>query len=414
VNGDRRMLRTESLAATPGWEERIGEHLDTLRRRGNVYPAIDEDGVVVALVTGYGAVRETLGNKKICNYLGHARPAFEAAGIELTDERIAFGAGHLVHADPPDHTRLRELVSRAFTPRRLQRLAPSIERIAEDLVGAIIAGEPVELVSALNHPLPVKVISEVLGVPAADRPEFRQWCEAAVTPEHVGDAPMNKSEGRRLLQAYLTDLVVERERSGNRDADPSVLGVLLQGRQEGAKLSTEEVVSMAYILFLAGHESTVNFLGNVELYLANHPELLMALRQDPDRIPRAVEELLRLEGPVQRGTIRVATEELAVADTQIRPGTVVSVCLAAANRDPHVFARADELDLQADRPQHLAFGIGPHFCVGAALARLEVHTVLRLLTARFRGVALDEEAGGVAWRNSFQRGPASLYVRWET
>ncbi len=407
------MPKTVSLVAAPGWEEQIGEHLDGLRRRGDVYPAIDEDGVAVALVTGYDAVREALGHKKICNHLSHARPAFEAAGMELTDERIAFGAGHLVHADPPDHTRLRELVSRAFTPRRLQRLAPRIETIADDLIGDMVAGEPVELVSALNHPLPVKVISEVLGVPAADRPEFRQWCAAAVTPEHVGNAPMGKSEGRRLLQAYLADLVAERERSGNRDGDPSLLDVLLQARREGARLTGDEVVSMAYILFLAGHESTVNFLGNVELCLTHHPELFTALRQDPDRIPRAVEELLRLEGPVQRGTIRVATEEVVVAGTRIRPGTVVSVCLAAANRDPRTFSRADELELDAERPQHLAFGLGPHFCVGAALARLEAQTVLRMLTARFRGLALDEEAGGVGWRTSFQRGPAHLYVRWE-
>jgi cytochrome P450 len=400
--------------ASVGLGEDYTRRLHELRARGPVWRAVDEDGVHVALVTEYADAREALNdNTRIRNHLRHARTAFAEASIDLTDERIAFGAAHLVHADPPDHTRLRRLVSRAFGTRAMTALTPRIEAITANLLDRIEPTKPVEIVAALNHPLPVQIISELLGVPAADRPEFRRWCEAAVTPEHITDAPMNKGEGRRRLQDYLTELVADRARRTPSADGRSLIDELLRAGREEDRISTAEVVAMAYILFLAGHESTVNFLGNAELDLAENPELYDELRRSPDLIPRAVEELLRVVGPVQRATIRVATEPVKVASHEIGPSTVVSVHVAAANRDPNAFPMPDRVELCTDRPPHLAFGHGPHFCIGAALARAESRAVLRQLTDRFRRLVTDEEAGGVRWRRSFQRGPAELHLRLE-
>lgn len=372
------------------------------------------DGLDIWFVSRYEDARAALADPRLAHHLRHARAAMAAAGIEMTEDRIAFNAAHLVHSDPPDHTRLRGLVNRAFTPVRVERLRRRAQQITDQLLDAVETHAEVDLVEALNHPLPVMVICELLGVPAQERAPFRAWAQAAVTPEYTRDAPLTKAEGNALLRAYLTDLVRRRraELSDGRTSEeqPDLLRALVAACNDGGRLSEPEVVAMTYILLLAGHESTVNFLGNAELALIREPALFCRLRDRPEQIRTAVDELLRYDGPVQRSTLRTAVDDVKIGGVTVPRGSVVSVGLAAANRDPAQFPSADAVRLDRSDNPHLAFGYGPHYCVGASLARLEGEVAIGSLVRRFTHLKLAVPPQQLRWRQAFQRGLVRLPV----
>ena len=386
------------------------------REQAPVQRVVQPDGLPVYYISGYAEARAALNDDRLAHHLRHAAPALAAAGMPLDPQRINFGGAHMLHADPPEHPRLRKLVSRAFTAARVEALRPAVQRLVGELVDALPEHGEADLLSALAYPLPVLVICELLGVPAADRGAFRQWSNATLGSDFATDLPMSRADGKRLLREYMTDLIAAKRKDlepADPDRAPDLISALIQLRLRDGDdaLTEEELVATAFILLIAGHESTVNFLGLAMLGVTTDPALQRELRQRPQSVRHVFEELLRYDGPVQRSVIRTATTDIELGGVTIPAGHVVCVGLAAANRDECRFARAAEVDPDRTDNAHLGFGHGRHFCLGAPLARLEGHVALTALTERFATIELAVDATELRWRRSFQRGLESLPVR---
>jgi cytochrome P450 len=285
--------------------------------------------------------------------------------------------------DPPHHTRLRALVSRAFTPRTVESLRPRVEALVAQALDRAEAHGGLELIDELAYPLPVTVIAEMLGVPPADWPRFRTWSAALVASLDPlsGRDPASVEAvqaARAALGRYLSG-IVELRRAEPRDDLISAM-LALDGSEEG--LTGPELLVMANLLLVAGHETTVNLIGNGVLALLRHPEQLALLRERPELIRPAVEELLRWDSPVQL-TARVALAPFELGGREIAPGDMLIALLGSANRDGDHFAQPDRLDIGREPNPHLAFGRGIHFCLGAPLARLEAQVTIGLLVNRF-------------------------------
>ena len=329
-------------------------------------------------------------------------PRFGRRGFQ---EVISARFGHpgfshsMLLQDPPDHTRLRTLVSKAFTPRVIEGLRGQIQSMVDGLLDDMAARGESDLIADLAYPLPVSVISAMLGVPAADQGRFREWSfdiarsiEAIIVsdPEIVARG----NAAGLAFAVYFEDLIAERRRRPRAD----LLSELIAVEEAGDQLSTEELLATAVLLFLAGHETTTNLIGNGVLTLLRHPGELERLREHPALIGSAVEELLRFESPVQRVS-RIVYEDVTIDGRTIPQGSLVLGLLGAANRDPAQFPRPERLDLGRQDNRHLAFGWGIHFCLGAPLARLEGQIVIGTLLRRFPALALATER--VEWRQTF-------------
>jgi cytochrome P450 len=324
--------------------------------------------------------------------------------------------------DPPDHTRLRRLVAKAFTPRTVARLAPRIEAVTGELLSAAAEQDPhqLELVSQLAYPLPVRIICELLGVPASDHSRFAGWSarlahslqpQFVAPEENVADAATAREE----FADYFRELITRRR------ADPGddLLTDLIRAEDEGSRLTEAELISTAVLLLVAGHETTVGLISNAVLALLRHPDQLAALRADPGLAAGAVEETLRYDPPVQL-TARVARGPIPIGDLEAADGALILVLLAATGRDPEAFADPDRFDITRDRASrqgagqmgqgHLAFAAGPHFCLGAPLARLEAATALTAFAQRVAAPGLAED--GLHYKPNFNlRGPDRLLIR---
>jgi cytochrome P450 len=306
----------------------------------------------------------------------------------------------MLFRDPPDHTRLRGLVSKAFTPRTIEQMRGHIQEIVDRLLGRALAQGGMDVIEDLAYPLPVTVICEMLGVPVDDHLSIRHWsADIARSLDAIGLMPSDKGivergqVARRALADYFRALVPERRRRPRAD----LLSGLIAAEEQGDKLSEAEVISMCLLLFIAGHETTVNLIGNGTLALLRHPEQLGRLRAEPGLVPNAVEELLRYDSPVQR-TARITTTEVEIAGHAIGKGAMVVTALGAANRDPAQFPDPDRLDVARRDPRHISFGFGIHFCLGAPLARVEGQIALGTLLRRAPGLTLAETSP--EWRES--------------
>jgi len=320
---------------------------------------------------------------------------------------VAFLDHDLLMIDGAKHTRLRKLVSKAFTPRRVRELEPRIEALVEELLDEAVRrrGGRLELVSDLAEPLPATVIGEMLGVPSKDRDLLHAWSQEAV---ELLD-PLSGREGleppkraTRALADYFRTLLAARRREPRDD----LLSAMVAAEDEGERLSEAEVLALATLILVAGHETTANLIGNAVVCLLRYPDERKRLRDDPSLLPSAVEEFLRFESPIQI-TDRVATEDLELRGKRVKRGQLVAVLLGSANRDPARFPEPDRLDLGRSENRHFAFGHGSHFCLGAQLARLEAQVALRGLLRRFpdfRGAPDPPD-----WkRSAVLRGPTAL------
>ncbi|MFI1738464.1 cytochrome P450 [Streptomyces sioyaensis] len=299
--------------------------------------------------------------------------------------------------NPPDHTRMRALVSQAFTRRRVERLAPRIEELTDELFTAMERTPgPVDLIEGLATPLPVAVISELLGVPTEDRHRMLTWSHAvarALVPDFLlpPGAAEQEAQARREFTDYLRELVVERRRAPGDD----LLSALVTVHDDGDVLTENELLATCTLLLIAGHETTVNLIGNGTLALLRHPDQLARLRSDPALTDNAVEELLRYDSPVQL-TVRFALQDAEVAGVPVPAGSTLLLLIGAANRDPAAYEHPERLDIGRAPLRHLAFGQGIHFCLGAPLARLETQIALRMLLARAPQLRL---AGEPEWKD---------------
>ena len=301
----------------------------------------------------------------------------------------------LLFEDPPDHTRLRALVSKAFTPRAISALRNRIEELVGGCIDDLRDAGEADLISTLAYPLPVTVIAEMLGVPAGDRDAFRRWTtqlgpilDPFIPPEQL---PALAEAGMALF-GYVDELVNERRRNPGSD----LVSALIAAEDQGDKLNADEVRMTILLLLIAGHETTMNAIGNGTYALLNNPGELARLRVDPSLIRSATEEILRHDGPITQ-TARNALEPVEVAGREIEKGRLVVTIIGAANRDPEQFADPDRLDVGRDPNRHLAFSAGPHFCLGAQLARLEIQIAIRELVMRLPGLRLVEEP---RWRST--------------
>jgi len=340
-----------------------------------------------------------------------AGPDAAASPANLDPDSSPRLARSMLVSDPPDHTRLRALVQKAFTPRMIEQLRPRIIAIVGELLDRMsqksgIDSEVVDLIGDLAYPLPVVVIAELLGVPAEDRVKFHEWSAvvaASLDPLVSESVATRVVEARAALHAYLREIIALRRREPRAD----LISALVAVEEQGDVLSEPELVVMCTLLLIAGHETTVNLIGNGMLALLRHPQELARLRADPSLITSAVEELLRFDSPVQL-TARIATERLEIGGRAIEAGQWVLPLLGAANHDPAQFADPETLDLSRTPNNHVAFGRGIHFCLGAPLARLEGQIAIAALVRRFPNLAL---AGDPIRRNQITlRGLASLPV----
>jgi cytochrome P450 len=302
---------------------------------------------------------------------------------------------HMLAADPPDHTRLRTLVSKAFTPRRVEDLRPRITAIAQKLLEAVRARGSMDLLDSFAFPLPITVIAELLGIPVEDQDQFRAWTNVILNPPTDGNFEPIQKVGRQFLQYFQG--MVERRRAEPRD---DLLTALMAAEEQGDRLSPTELMSMLFLLLVAGHETTVNLIGNGIWALLQHPEQLERLRANPTLVGSAVEEMLRYRGPLETSTYRFASKDLEFRGQMIPEGESVVVSLMAANNDPEQFPEPERFDITREPNRHIAFGIGIHYCLGAPLARLEATIAFNLLLELMPRLRLAVDPAELRWRNS--------------
>jgi nocardicin N-oxygenase len=319
-------------------------------------------------------------------------------------------ADSILSMDPPDHTRLRRLVGQAFTPRRIEQLRPRVFELVSGFLDRMERhGPPADVVEMISRLLPVSVICEVLGVPLEDRARFREWTGIAMAVHAVSKQELDEALGN--LAGYIAALVAQRRAQPTND----LLGALVQARDDDEQLSEGELVNLGVTLLVVGHETTEKEIGNVVYTLLTHPDQLDQLRAFPKLIPQGIEELLRYI-PLQTSVgsfTRIAIEDVELGEVLIRTGEVVFTQLSVANHDERMFSRPDELDVSRGQCPHLAFGHGPHLCLGSHLARMELQVLVESLLARFPGLRLAVSPSDLTWWTAgFVRGPEALPVAW--
>ena len=361
------------------------------------------------VLTRYDDVVAVLTDSRFSADRRQARNRFADEIARRAEEFGPFGRTRtMLTSDPPEHTRLRRLVSKAFTPRMVEGLRPRIQEIVDELLDAVAQNGRMDVIRDLAYPLPVIVIAEMLGVPPEHRDQFKHWSDEIVGVLGGPLVPQETLERSRVavheLAEYLSGVIVERRREPRED----LVSGLIAAEEQGQILSEDEMLATAMLLLVAGNETTTNLIGNGMLSLLRNPDEMERLCADPSQVPTAVEELLRYDGPVQ-ATGRVAMEDLEIGGQKVTKGQAVLTVLGAANRDPAQFGKPDELDLDRQPNEHVAFGDGIHFCLGAPLARAEGQIAFETLLRRFAQPRLETD--NLQWGGSFiLRGLKSLPI----
>ncbi|MEU8888188.1 cytochrome P450 [Streptomyces sp. NPDC048442] len=376
-----------------------------LREQGPVHRVLTPEGEDLWIVVGHEECRAAYVDPRFSRdwrTYGHLAPQLPA---------YAYGPGnsHVLLSDPPDHTRLRRLVAREFTPRRIEALAPRVQQVTDALIDAMEAdgAHTADVIDALAFPLPMTVICDLLGVPDLDRDSFRGWSNEVVSPT----SPEAEVAAYGAAMPYLTGLIQAKRKAPGED----LLSAMIHTADEaGDRLSEDELLSMAFLLIVAGHETTVNLIGNGLRALFNHPDQLALLRGDLDGLlDSAVEEILRFDGPVEGSTPRIAREDVEFGGAHIPAGSSVVIVMADADRDGTRFDESARFDIRRDARGHIAFGHGIHYCLGAPLARLEGRIALRTLLERLPDLAAEGSPDAGPWIPGLLiRGVRELPVRW--
>ena len=394
-----------------------------LREHAPVYRTTVPSGVEAWLVTRYAEAREALADGRLSkNPVHHAETSGARGKTGIPGERGADLMTHLLNIDPPDHTRLRRLVSKAFTPRRVAEFAPRVRELTDRFVDGMQRDGTgrADLIHEFAFPLPIYAICDLLGVPAEDQDDFRDWAGMMmrhVKPGQAGGPRGGVARAVRRIRAYLVELI-DRKRAalGEESAADDLISGLIRASDHGEHLTANEAAAMCFVLLFAGFETTVNLIGNGAYTLFRHPEQRAALQQalargDHALLDTAVEELLRYDGPVELATWRYATSPLTIGGRPIAAGDPVLVVLAAADRDPARFDAPDTVDLARRDNPHLGYGHGIHYCLGAPLARLEARTAFATLLTRLPDLRLAVDPAELRWRGGLiMRGLRTLPV----
>lgn len=383
-----------------------------MRAQGPVYQnAGMSENQLIWFVTGYAEAEAVLRDHKrfVKNYRNTMTPE-QLAQLPATSRLAQLLDNHMLNHDGQAHLRQRNLVNKAFTTRMVNGMQPRVQQIADELLDQVQSRGEMDLIDEYAFPLPIVVIAELLGVPAADRDRFRAWSDAFVTPARTEEEWRRTEQLLIAFTEYLGEIFAARRQEPRND----LISALIGAEEGGDRLSEEELYSMVVLLIVAGHETTVNLIGNGTLALLRNPEQLALLKANPALMPNAIEELLRYDGPVERATMRFAAEDLHIGEHLIRRSEPVIVVLGGADRDPAQFAQPDTLDLTRAENRHLAFGYGVHYCVGAPLARMEGRVALDTLLRRLPNLRLAAPVEELTWRfNPILRGMQHLPVAWE-
>ncbi|MFJ9742117.1 cytochrome P450 [Streptomyces sp. NPDC101166] len=363
-----------------------------LREAAPVCPMRPPHGNETYLITRYEDAKAALADPRLSKDMYGAMDAYRRI---FGDSSMALD-DNMLNADPPKHTRLRRMVNSAFTPRRVQSLRPRIETVAAELLDACPTREPFDLLPAFAFPLPIIVICELLGVPPGDRSRMQHLSTTVAQTGFDPESKRAQQQAESDLHAFFTELITaKRARPGD-----DLLSALIAVRDTDGDggLTETELVSTAFLLMFAGHKTTAYLIGNAVHHLLSQPAQLRLVRDDPELLGPAIDELLRYDGSVESATFRYATEDVEYCGTRIPKGALVQIALNSANRDPRKFDRPDEFDVtRKGGNAHLGFGHGGHYCLGAPLAKLEMELALTALFDRFPRAALARPESGPRW-----------------
>jgi cytochrome P450 len=381
-----------------------------MRQEAPIYPHQAPNGSTIWYITAYKDVTAVLrDDENFCKDPRNARSTDSSGSASRKTAIHQRINENMLFSDPPHHTRLRSLVSKAFTPRRIEAIAPQIQTIADNLLDQVENQGHMNLMASYALPLPLFAICEMLGIPKRDRDQVADWSQAIISP---GSRNLNYSARKRKVRdftSYLDQLFAERRANPHDD----LISALTLVEEEGDRLNEMELSSMVALLLVTGHETTVNLIGNGTLALLLHPEQLQLLQDNPSYWATAVEELLRYDGPVETSTSRWARHDVKMGDHLIKRGDLVRAVLTSANRDDQQHDHAAKLDLRRTDNKHLAFGMGIHYCLGAPLARLEGHIGLETLFRRLSTLRLLHPPSQITWRSGILfRGLEQLQVSW--
>ncbi|MGJ7419528.1 cytochrome P450 [Streptomyces cinereoruber] len=384
-----------------------------LREHAPVHRTTLPSGVEAWLVTRYADARQALADQRLSKNPAHHDESPHAKGkTGIPGERKAELMTHLLNIDPPDHTRLRRLVSKAFTPRRVAEFAPRVQELTDRLIDAFVEKGSADLIHEFAFPLPIYAICDLLGVPEEDQDDFRDW--AGMMIRHGGGPRGGVARSVKKMRGYLAELIHRKREAPGDD----LISGLIKASDHGEHLTENEAAAMAFILLFAGFETTVNLIGNGLYALLRDPVQRGLLQTslaagETGLLETGIEELLRYDGPVEMATWRYATRALTIGGQEIPAGDPVLVVLAAADRDPERFDGPDVLDLARRDNQHLGYGHGIHYCLGAPLARLEGQTALATLLTRLPDLRLAADPAELRWRGGLiMRGLRTLPVEF--
>ncbi|MDK9499475.1 cytochrome P450 [Streptomyces katrae] len=375
-----------------------------LREEAPVHRAVIAGGLDAWLVTRHEDALEALSDPRLGS---DVRDATDTRLLrQLPDTEREAMLGNMLRSDPPDHTRLRRLVSQAFTAHRVAGMRPRVQALTDRLLDEVAPAGRADLVADFALPLPVTVISELLGVPVDDRHDFQRWTDRLITRGAEPPDPAVVNEAWQHMRGYITGLIRDKRAHPGDD----LLSALVTARDEERRLTGDELIAMVFLLLAAGYITTVNLIAGGLAMLLAHPAQLGLLRSDPGLLPGAVEEFLRYDGPVNPGIARFAREDVEIAGVRIPRGSTVLIASAIADRDPVRFPDPDRLDITRRDNAHLAFGHGIHYCLGAPLARLEGEIAIGTALRRLPGLALAVRPHEIPWRPGGLRGPLTLPV----
>jgi len=380
-----------------------------LRAEAPVYPVTLPSKQTAWLITRYDDVVMALKDERFAKDKLNSLTPEQLAKQPWVPSMFKPLERNMLDLDASDHTRLRGLVHKAFTPRLIEQMQERIQKLADELLDAVQGQGRMDLIHDYALPIPTTIIAQMLGVPLEDRHKFHRWSSTIVSSNPSGWGMLKAIPNAMAFMGYIRKLVKARRANPQDD----LISALVQAEEAGDQLSEDELLAMIFLLLVAGHETTVNLIGNGMLALLEHPDQIEKLRDDPALIKPAVEELLRYASPLETATERYAREDITIAGVTIPRGAMVYAAIASANRDERQFANPDTLDITRQPNKHLAFGQGVHYCLGAPLARLEGQIAINTLLRRSRDLRLAVTPGAVRWRRGLVlRGLEALPVAW--
>ncbi len=390
-------LLFESQLSSPVFKQEAYDIYKELRECHPVSPLSSGENSQSWLITRYEDAISLLKDAKLMKNIENVFNNEEDVDVPISLENRDLLRNHMLNSDPPDHNRLRSLAQKAFTPKMIIRLEGQIQYIADALLNKIEHNNSINLVSDYAFPLPIMVISEMLGVPLEDQHKFRVWSQAIISTPHTLEDMQKNNQKLGEFAEYIQHLVSKKREQPADD----LISSLIKAESEGTKLNASELYSTITLLIVAGHETTVNLITNMTLALLEHPVQLQKLRQNPDLIDSAIEEALRFYSPVELTTLRWTAEPFTMHGQDIQSKDRIIISVASSNRDEKIFPDADIFDITRKNNRHIAFGHGSHFCLGAPLARLEAKIAISTLLHRLPNIQIQGEREQIKWKENY-------------